>query len=496
MKKKYIILALAVLLGGASIANAQFRTQPIHGGSGSGGGGGGTFSTSTAFGTVLNNYATNNTDVVEFGGSSTSTASFWFDPNIKSAVIGGPHAPIQSTQQLRYDPLLVYSNTNDLVSLDILNNSTGNTAGSCVTFENNATTYSFPGTNYGDICQFGGNYDGSLGNAAKANDLGIWSGSNNLVLGAVGPGNAVKIFTGPNSFSSGTQDATFLDVGGITNFGIGSTSPSTRLSVSGDGYIDGKLRVSSIVATGTNPLTLSAITGTQCLHAISGVVSGTGSDCGAGGGGGATIAAGTNITISEGSPCSSGTCTINGSAGTGNFLTNISSNTFLNIGTTLQAPVLNATSTTGTSTIQSALEMATSTSNSMLEVNGSIHCELAPPLATSTSMTIDMSAKNQCNHMVMGVGSSNTTVTIVNGNKVPGKTIILDVVSPPGSANIGTTTLASGTNSGPLLWDGGVNPGSSVINGLTDRFACTSTASTTGNGVYLPYLACDLTGSF
>lgn len=33
-------------------------------------------------------------------------------------------------------------------------------------------------------------------------------------------------------------------------------------------------------------LTLSSITGTQCLHSVSGVVSGTGSDCGSGGGGG------------------------------------------------------------------------------------------------------------------------------------------------------------------------------------------------------------------
>lgn len=41
----------------------------------------------------------------------------------------------------------------------------------------------------------------------------------------------------------------------------------------------------------TSALTLSALTGTQCLHEISGVVSGTGSDCGSGGGG--TVGSGT-----------------------------------------------------------------------------------------------------------------------------------------------------------------------------------------------------------
>jgi lysophospholipase L1-like esterase len=45
----------------------------------SGGGGAGTFSTSTAFGTVLNNYSNNITDVVEIGGTSTSSAKFWFN---------------------------------------------------------------------------------------------------------------------------------------------------------------------------------------------------------------------------------------------------------------------------------------------------------------------------------------------------------------------------------------------------------------------------------
>lgn len=65
--------------------------------------------------------------------------------------------------------------------------------------------------------------------------------------------------------------------------GLGTTSPSQTLSVQGGGLFSGNLSSANLTATGT--INFTAITGTQCLHAISGVVSGTGSDCGAGGGG-------------------------------------------------------------------------------------------------------------------------------------------------------------------------------------------------------------------
>lgn len=87
-------------------------------------------------------------------------------------------------------------------------------------------------------------------------------------------------------------------------------------------------------------LNLPNITGTQCLHSVSGVVSGTGSDCGSGGGGGT------------------------------NFLTNVSTNTFLNTGTNLQAPVLQATSTTASSTIVLALGVGTTSAPATLTVGG------------------------------------------------------------------------------------------------------------------------------
>lgn len=69
-------------------------TSPITGsgspcGSGSGGGGG-SWATSTVSGwpTILNNYSLNTTDVVEVGGTSTSSAKYYFDPNNQMAQIG------------------------------------------------------------------------------------------------------------------------------------------------------------------------------------------------------------------------------------------------------------------------------------------------------------------------------------------------------------------------------------------------------------------------
>lgn len=72
-----------------------------------------------------------------------------------------------------------------------------------------------------------------------------------------------------------------LTITNIGNVGIATTSPVTQLSVQGNALFSGNLQVAAITATST--LTLSALTGTQCLHEISGVVSGTGSDCGSGG---------------------------------------------------------------------------------------------------------------------------------------------------------------------------------------------------------------------
>lgn len=72
---------------------------------------------------------------------------------------------------------------------------------------------------------------------------------------------------------AGQQVVGNLSVSG--NVGVGTTSNNT-IALPLD--VQGTARMTN--------LTVTSISGTQCLHAISGVVSGTGSDCGSGGGGG------------------------------------------------------------------------------------------------------------------------------------------------------------------------------------------------------------------
>lgn len=106
-----------------------------------------------------------------------------------------------------------------------------------------------------------------------------------LYNGLNGTGGQLRALTGSLGlrFTNDTANTEWARFGPTGNFGIGSTSPSTALSVQGNSQISGNITsVASVTATGT--LTLSALTGTQCLHEISGVVSGTGSDCGSGSG--------------------------------------------------------------------------------------------------------------------------------------------------------------------------------------------------------------------
>lgn len=155
---------------------------------------------------------------------------------------------------------------------------------------------------------------------------GYWNGSSAMNSTAIqsvatqnwtagsAEGTALNFQVTPNGTASRATALT-IDQGGF--IGIGTTTPGSLLAVQGTGLFAGNLSATGITATSS--LTLPFLTGTQCLHEIAGVVSGTGSDCGSGGGG-------------------------------TNYFTNSGNNTYLNTGSNLEAPFFTATSTTATST--------------------------------------------------------------------------------------------------------------------------------------------------
>lgn len=167
-------------------------------------------------------------------------------------------------------------------------------------------TYTFPGaiTVNGGYTQVGSatnNINGPIkfgtgayfiGNAVNGFVINNNSDTLNLVQFYPSGGGAIGIDYANNGSDPGQNN--FIVEGKI---GIGTTTPSKTLSIQGDELLSGNFFGSNIMATGT--LTLSALTGTQCLHEISGVVSGTGSDCGSGSGG-VTSVTGTYPIISSG----------------------------------------------------------------------------------------------------------------------------------------------------------------------------------------------------
>jgi len=94
-------------------------------------------------------------------------------------------------------------------------------------------------------------------------------------------------------------------------------------------------------------------------------------------------------------------------------------------------------------------------------------------IATTTSITIDMCNTSYATSSIiaLGVGTSNIAVTMT-GSTCLGKDLWVDVWAPS-TGVIGTTTFSG------VYWSGQINPGSSVVNGLTDRFRFAMTASST-----------------
>ncbi len=83
------IYITGIIDGCLSLVSGVFTSSGLPCGAGGGGSGGGTFSTTTSSvpGRLLN-YSNNTTDIVLIGGFSTTTAKFYFDPNLPFAKLG------------------------------------------------------------------------------------------------------------------------------------------------------------------------------------------------------------------------------------------------------------------------------------------------------------------------------------------------------------------------------------------------------------------------
>lgn len=226
------------------------------GAGGGGGGSAGTFSTSTnaAYGGVFNNYANNVTDIVQFGGiTGTSTAKYWFDPNANFSFLTGTTTVTNA---------LIIGTTTALAPLS-----------------------SAPANGANGTIQQYWYYGGGGPNSANYN----------LDLKQSTSANVVRWVFDQRNNGTNYQNVLTLDRG---NVGIGSTTPYTAFGVTGTIVAAQYIATTSVASifpyasttmttaetASTTNLVVSSITGTTCLQAIAGVVSGTGSACGSGAG--------------------------------------------------------------------------------------------------------------------------------------------------------------------------------------------------------------------
>ena len=139
-----------------------------------------------------------------------------------------------------YNIITAKSNVNNYTQLNIINKSYGVNASADVVATNNTGNES---TNFIDMGINGSNFSGNIG---IGNDAYLYSTGRELYVGNANTGTTgnVRFFAGNNG--SSTQ----IFISGLTGYvGIGTTTPTQKLHVSGNTKIDGGLTANTISAT-------------------------------------------------------------------------------------------------------------------------------------------------------------------------------------------------------------------------------------------------------
>jgi hypothetical protein len=302
----------------------------------------------------------------------------------------------------------------------------------------------------------------------------ITSGTNTSAAMLVGTGASLGV-TG-----SGTISATSAPLTGITGFGTGistflATPSSANLAAAVTGetgsgalvFATSPALITPNIGNATAPgLTLSAITGlTQCLHVNgSGVVSGTGSDCGSGGGavasvtgsGAVSVSPTTGATVVSLAPQSNNTILCNGS-GSSAAPTGCTLGGGISVasGVVSASYVLRAVTTGTTDTILAAdcangvnYTSASAVAITLPQATGSFAAcsvDVINNSAVTETVTPTTSTINGGSTLTVAAGTS-VNITALSGNYIAAGTAVgtLTHTVASGTAALGTAAIASG----------------------------------------------------